>query len=565
MLIKNKSFKESLRRLFIAYTFIPVVILFLLFFLFTVYISKRTIVSDTNKAAKILSETMSDVYQNYEEEIEQMIASPAVLNYVKTRLHSAAVYERFYQFNSMQDVKSTFYMIDTDGIYIAHSDRLDPKITDPHEEIVARIERNNGETLTETNYLQFTSGRNTVYTFGRAIIDEGETLGYIIYHLLEHDLQNLLFIKGNEIALVTDEHNSILSTSNNSTRARLNKFNPKYNDKGYIETAQGPYYMSKIHPPQTQFSVYTLNSINYSKDVYIYLLIFLVSTSLILWLLIHKLANRMSTRHTESIDKLLYAVNELKDGNMAARVDIHTGDEFEVLANQYNVMLDRLNDLMIQNKETSNVKRMIELKKLQTQFNPHFIFNILETLRYAVHVDVEKAKKIILKLSRLLRYSINNDGYKILLKDDINYIIDYLDLQHIRFNDRLRYKINIPEQLFQCFVPKLLIQPLIENAIKHGFKHQEHLMIEVTGRVVAGDLILQVHDNGKGISPDKLKEIRELMVRQENISEHIGLYNIHRQLKLLYGDTYGIHIESKDGMGTIVTIDIPYEKDDNDV
>lgn len=566
MINKTTSFKESIRRLFIQYTFIPIVVLFLLFFAFTIFNSKQAIINDTNKAAKILSESMATVHQNYDDEINVMVASTDVINFVTTRLKSEAIYEAFYTFNSQQAVKSTFHIIDANGVFLASSETLDPNLSEPiHKDIVTRIQKDPTSVLSETNNLSYINGRKTVYTYGKAIMNDKGIIGYILFHLLESDLQNLLFIQGNEISVVTDQHDTIISTSNNSTRNRLNKFNPNYDEKGYIQTDQGPYYMKEQHVASANFYVHTLNSIQFSKDVYVYLMTFLLFTSLMLWVLINKLAHRTSLRHTESIDKLLFAVRQLQRGNTNSHVSIHTGDEFEILANQYNVMLDHLNELMKKNEETANVKRIIEIKKLQAQFNPHFIFNILETLRYAVYVDIKKAETIILKLSKLLRYSIHNDGYKVILKEDFNYIIDYLDLQQVRFNERLKYHIRISHEVSDAFVPRLLLQTIIENSIKHGFRYQENLVITIKGFVENGNLILEVGDNGRGIDSEKLEEIRNIMNEQDNLTHHIGLYNIHRQLKLLYGANYGINIESASGTGTIVSIKIPYEKDDIDV
>ena len=131
---------------------------------------------------------------------------------------------------------------------------------------------------------------------------------------------------------------------------------------------------------------------------------------------------------------------------MSAYVEINTGDEFETLANQYNIMLNRLSELLQRNDELSDIRRMIEVKQLQSQFHPHFIFNVLETLRYAIVVDSEKAQQIVLILSRLLRYSIRNDGQTVPLKDDLNHVTDYLKLQQIRFNERLSYSVNVSEE-----------------------------------------------------------------------------------------------------------------------
>lgn len=266
----------------------------------------------------------------------------------------------------------------------------------------------------------------------------------------------------------------------------------------------------------------------------------------------------MSARNSESIDKLIHALAQLREGNFNGYVDIQTNDEFQILGNEYNVMLDRLKELIEKNKELSELRTIIEVKQLQSQFHPHFIFNVLETLRYAIKIDANQAQEIVLILSRLLRYSIGHDR-SVQLKNDMNYVRDYLKLQQIRFNDRLDYRITVADETLDVYVPKLLLQPIIENAIKYGYENQSDVLIEINIYTSAGKLILEVRDNGQGMSKERLQGVKQILQSQTNTTQHIGLYNVHRRLVLLYGEASGIHIDSTQGTGTCVVLTIPYE------
>ncbi|MGV2805624.1 sensor histidine kinase, partial [Clostridium perfringens] len=182
----------------------------------------------------------------------------------------------------------------------------------------------------------------------------------------------------------------------------------------------------------------------------------------------------------------------------------------------------------------------------------------LETLRYAIKIDANQAQDIVLILSRLLRYSIGPDR-NVQLKNDMNYVRDYLKLQQIRFNDRLEYRITVEEVTLDVYVPKLLLQPIIENAIKYGYQDQSHVLIEIHIYTSTDKLILEVRDNGQGMSEETLQEVNQLLQSQTNTTQHIGLYNVHRRLVLLYGEGSGIHIDSAQGKGTCVALTIPYE------
>ncbi len=178
--------------------------------------------------------------------------------------------------------------------------------------------------------------------------------------------------------------------------------------------------------------IYTLNGFTIKNDIFIIYFSFIILVSIVLLILINYLANKMSASNTESIDKLIYSVNELKHGNMNSYVNINSRDEFEILANEFNIMLDTLHDLMKKNEELLSLNYASEVNLLQSQFNPHFIFNILSTLRYSIFIDPKESENIIMGLSRLLRYSIDSSSQKVILANDLCYIKDYLELNKFR-------------------------------------------------------------------------------------------------------------------------------------
>lgn len=554
-----RNFKESTRRLFQLYAVIPFSIVIVLFFIFTIINGRISLTQKTMEAANSISTSMSEVYRQYDEEINRMARSPVVLSYLTTHLGSDKVYSEFYDFNNRQQVKSIFHLVDTNGIFRASSESADALYNSfAFGNLINRISQRPDETLAEMNSFRYTHDRDTSYTFGKAIIKDKRTIGYLVYQLYESDMQKLLFKQNNEIAMITDEHHSIIATTSNVTKGSLNKFSPELNAQGQALLNGGAYFMYASRIPGTPIEVITLNSYKSEKYTYYTVSVFILAVSLLLWLIIHFLSNKMSARNSESIDKLILALAQLREGNFNGYVDIQTNDEFEILGDEYNVMLDRLKELMDKNKELSELRTIIEVKQLQSQFHPHFIFNVLETLRYAIKIDANQAQEIVMLLSRLLRYSIGNDR-SVQLKDDMSYVRDYLKLQQIRFNERLEYRVTIAEETYPIYVPKLVLQPIIENAIKYGYQHQSHVLIDIRIQLADGKLLLEVCDNGPGMDEQSLQELRRMLDSPHNTTPHIGLYNVHRRLVLLYGEEAGIHINSTQGQGTCVTLTIPYE------
>lgn len=162
-------------------------------------------------------------------------------------------------------------------------------------------------------------------------------------------------------------------------------------------------------------------------------------------------------------------------------------------------------------------------------------------------------------LSKLLRYSYDATEEEIPLKNDLQYTIDYLQLHKLRFQDRLNYEIHIPVNVQKAYVPKLILQPIVENSLKYGYKKKMNMNIFIKGRVDGNILILSVSDDGSGMEPEKLQELQEQLSKEENTTEQIGLFNANRRLKILYGDDFGITIHSIVNEGTEVELKMPYK------
>src|SRR5699024_9980490 len=219
-------------------------------------------------------------------------------------------------------------------------------------------------------------------------------------------------------------------------------------------------------------------------------------------------------------------------------------------------------EILIKDKdEIAERKRKMEIKQLENQFNPHFVYNVIEMLRYEIIFDPKLASDLIVSFANLMRYNSNYGKLEVSLKTDINYIEAYLSLQKRRFNKRLDYSIELDKDIWDFKIPKLILQPIIENSIKHGIENTDRLKIDIYIKRHNDNIKIVVKDNGQGIDYNRLLYLRKVLDSDE-APNHIGLYNVHRIIKLLYGDSYGLSIDSKVGQGTKIFLKIPIIKDD---
>lgn len=174
---------------------------------------------------------------------------------------------------------------------------------------------------------------------------------------------------------------------------------------------------------------------------------------------------------------------------------------------------------------------------------------------------------MLLSFASLMRYSVNYGHTKVLLETDVEYVNDYLLLQKARYNNCLLYDFDIPEELLECRVPKLLLQPVIENSIVHGYRARGGRSPSACRRSSGDDTLrFIVTDDGAGIPAGRLAELRESFEHDltNEYAAHVGLYNIQKVIRLTYGAPYGVQIESTEGQGTAVTLTIPYEVEENE-
>ncbi len=227
------------------------------------------------------------------------------------------------------------------------------------------------------------------------------------------------------------------------------------------------------------------------------------------------------------------------------------------LIRAYNVMLSRISDLIEQIKAEQTEKRKSELAALQAQINPHFLYNTLDSIIWMA--EGKKNAEVIqmtVSLSRLLRRSISNKDEFVRVCDEIGYVSEYLKIQKMRYHDKLDYDIDLAQEASQCYVPKLIIQPLVENAIYHGIKVKpEGGSIHILGRIEEDHLLIRVTDDGVGMDSETLHHIFD--EKKEKTGSGVGVNNVNRRIKLCYGDAYGLWYESSPGKGTAVDVILP--------
>ncbi len=267
---------------------------------------------------------------------------------------------------------------------------------------------------------------------------------------------------------------------------------------------------------------------------------------------------RFARSLTNPIENLTQKMQEVRNENFNVSVEYQSDDEIGELSETFNLMTDRMKHLIEEDYKSRILIRETEFKFLRAQINPHFLYNTLDSISWmAAMGGNQDVSDMAVALGRILRWSISNTDDVVPLKEEAANVEDYLSIQQIRFGEDLTYTIDMEEDSLNWMVPKIILQPLVENALVHGLEPKPgEKNIRISAEAAGDELVLTVCDNGVGIDQEKLEQIRAGKVRHQG-QHGVGLNNVRKRIQMYYGDDRLFQIDSKVGEGTEIRVIIP--------
>lgn len=260
------------------------------------------------------------------------------------------------------------------------------------------------------------------------------------------------------------------------------------------------------------------------------------------------------------IKELSRVTEQVAEGDFSARAEVKTQDEVAVLADSVNLMTESLEGLVTKIKEDERKMRKADLRLLQEQINPHFLYNTLDTIVWLIEGnDSDKAVSMVMSLSEFFRLVLSKGKEYITIQEEELHIKSYLEIQQVRYRDILEYEIRIAPVLYQYQILKLTLQPLVENSLYHGIKYKRAKgRITVTGQMEGERILLRVEDDGVGMEEEELHKLQgEIEKPCKETEKGFGLANVNERIRMNFGAEYGMKIDSVKGKGTCVEIVIP--------
>ena len=277
-----------------------------------------------------------------------------------------------------------------------------------------------------------------------------------------------------------------------------------------------------------------------------------------------KRAIRIGRSITDPIDALACRVSEIGRGDLSRRQPVQAEDpKLLTLSTGIEDMAERLDKQIELNRQEQIRLRGIELSLIQAQINPHFLYNTLDAIVWLIETGKnEQAEEMVTSLSRYFRAFLSNGQDIVTLAQEQQHVCSYLEIQQVRYKDILEYRIEIDQAVADCRIPKLTLQPLVENAIYHGIKPKRGKgTVTVTGRLADGYVTLEVADTGAGMAKEDLQQLRRQL--ESDQATGFGLISAYKRLQLMYGRDCRFTIESQPGLGTAITIIFPFRLEEH--
>lgn len=475
-----------------------------------------------------------------------------------------SAYAMLMNYMMMKDREISFYVYNLNGgkdLFVGSDLPIDYSYNAKEEEWFKFFQVSNSKMMTlDTHVDQQTISKKLAIAHARKILDvnSGTVLGIMVVRI---DLSVIDVVNSRlQQALrsrftIIDESDNIIYNSNTSLIGQ--KFASIRPDEQSNIIVQSPFerqrWTTYLYMPMSELSA---EGDILRRNVYVLALLMLLFLVIISTLL--------SSMMTRPIKKLMNNILQVEQGHFEQVAHINSRDEIGLLSNRFNRMSHELKRLVKQIQQEEKEKAAAEIRALQSQINPHFLYNTLGSVKWIASMQrADSIVEITEALIAMLRYAARAEGVMVSVREELDNLKNYMKIQRVRYYNRIRMDIVADDELLNPFMPKLILQPLVENAIFHGLAEIEEdglVTIRVAWNVnTRNGFVIEVHDNGTGMDEETYRMVKELISGKVNPSSSIGLYNVKRRIELHYGKAYGVEFESGEGKGTVFRIHLPYE------
>lgn len=562
------KYRDFLLKKNLRYTLAIIASLYFIFLVFIGINSCTSVYFSVRSKESEISRFLNHVYTSYQSSLEELTSDPVILQALSgSRSALTDANQLLYQHCNSQSIRANFVFLDPDGRPLSSSLYTPNLDTFSDSQLLSRIlllsRTSPSRPYTVYNSLSYENSQSGSILFFQAVTDtSGQPAGILVFDLKYDDLFEYLHQYHFSRVVITDWYNNILFDTEHASVPNTKLYTPtKYygsSESLFTRLMTGAsYYVSHTFTPGKELQIFTHSSLVFQEQLLTYGTCFIVILLLLsIWITCH-ISQTFTARNLVAIDEVAEAARHIGQGDLDYQLSTQTFDEFQILNDALNNLTRDLKKLDAEKQELSRHKQLLEIKQLKSQFQPHFLFNTLESIRYSIILKPEIAADMTLRLSRLLRYNMDSGTGETDLKTDLAFLEDYLSLQKMRFGPCLKYSIHVQPELLSYRLPRNLLQPIVENSLNHGMHRSKSIYVQLNAVSYSDHISISVSDDGDGMDRDTLVRLQNSLRSDSSSGEHFGLYSVMRMIRLLYGSCCGLSVESSPGSGTCVTLRLP--------
>lgn len=374
-------------------------------------------------------------------------------------------------------------------------------------------------------------------------------------------------ITSDGIVCLINQKNQIVCSSNDKMLKMIESddnfsLNGEKEDWKEVQIMNDMYFMTRVDIADMGWQMVSLIPLREYEAQYSFIRNFQYLMIVVITFLVFGTSLILSRNYVGRLRKLGEKMNVLPQENLNVQLPValdEKGDELSEIYKKFNYMVTELKILMQEHYKLGKEVRMTELKALQAQINPHFLYNTLDLINWmAIDYGASDIEGLVWKLSRFYRLSLNKGKNVLTIREELEHVQMYLDIENVHFSEAIEYEIDVPEEIMDKACLNIILQPLVENAIVHGIaeiSEIEHMRISIRGVIEDGDVVFYIEDDGPGMSREQVEQLESEYM---NISgKGYGVRNINFRIKLCFGEKYGITYDSEIGKGTVARVRIP--------
>ena len=560
---KQTCFRDEIRKSLIFHALAPCFISLVVLLLVFTAVGSQQIIRKSRAMLEHFSAEFEGVIDSYVDENKKMAGELDVELFKGRPSYKTEAVSDIYRFLNGQVYRGDYYLFDQERNLVFS--------TNSQPNVIQYI----GNYLPWNTTDQNDSKNDCIFIYDNTVIDgralpawlmfqtvvkDGRLQGYSGFVLKADAFKERL---GNmeQPVLLINKFNRLFTDGVSRFQNDRGKLAEEFRGGGMVHLENRWYYTGSVSVLDEEASVQVIYDCTSFVQLCLMSLVLVGFLALAVTLAIYRSAGKVADKKTEIIYDLIGALDQVEKGDLDVSLKITSGDEFERIGHSFNTMIGSIRHLLARHQELAKENMLATVQILESQFNPHFLFNTLESIRYMIKFGPGEAEKMLVSLSRMLRYSIQNGKDVVTVKEEMDFISRYLQVMLYRYGDRLRYSIDLEEGSRGASIPRMTLQPIVENSIKYGFgEDRDCLEIRISTRIQKGVLSVIIADDGVGIRPELLEELKANLDQGQNQTDHIGIYNVHKRIRLVYGSGYGVGIDSEMEKGTVVTLRVPCEE-----